>query len=99
MLGLFYNNSEEKSRQPVNLQSFPNLEDAVLNPTPIMSKTNNLQQRKNKNQKVNLPILEETASLLLYNKPLIKQDKVYIMAQPIPALGTLGTPYFMGQKI
>ena len=42
MLGLFYNNSGEGSRQPVDLQSFPNLEDAVLDPTPITSKTNNL---------------------------------------------------------
>ena len=42
MLGPFYNNSGEGSRQPIDLQSFPNLEDAVLDPTPIMSKTNNL---------------------------------------------------------
>jgi len=42
MLGLFYNNSKEESRQPINLQSFFNLEDAVLDLTPIISKTNNL---------------------------------------------------------
>ena len=42
ILGLFYNNSGEKSRQPINLRSFPNLEDAVLDLTPITSKTNNL---------------------------------------------------------
>jgi hypothetical protein len=42
MLGLFYNNSEEESRQPINLQSFPNLEDTVLDPTPTTSRTNNL---------------------------------------------------------
>ena len=42
MLGLFYNNSREGSGQPINLQSFPNLEDIVLDPTPITSKTNNL---------------------------------------------------------
>ena len=93
MLGLFYNNSGEGSRQPIDLQSFPNLEDAVLDPTPITSKTDNLLQREDKNQEVNLPILEETVSLLSYNKLLIEQGKVYIMAQPILALGT---PYFMG---
>ena len=42
MLGLFYINSGEGSRQPINLRSFPNLEDMVLDPTPITSKTNNL---------------------------------------------------------
>ena len=42
MLGPFYNNSGEGSRQPINLQSFPNLEDIVLDPTPATSKTNNL---------------------------------------------------------
>ena len=96
MLGLFYNNSGEGSRQPINLQSFPNLEDAVPDPTSITSKTDNLQQREDKNQEVNLPILEETASPLSNNKLLIEQGKVYIMAQPILALGTLGTPYFTG---
>ena len=96
MLGPFYNNSGEGSRQPVDLRSFPNLEDAVLDPTPATSKTDNLQQREDKNQEVNLPILEETVSPLSNNKPLIEQGKVYIMAQPILALGTLGTPYFTG---
>ena len=42
MLGPFYNDGEEGSRQPTNLRSFPNLEDAVLDPTPITSKTDNL---------------------------------------------------------
>ena len=99
MLGLFYNNSKEESRQPINLQSFFNLEDAVLDLTPIISKTNNLQQREDKNQEVNLSILRETVSPLPCNKPLIEQDKVYIIAQPMLALGTLGTPYFMGQNV
>jgi hypothetical protein len=42
MLGLFYNNGREGSRQPINLRSFPNLEDTVLDLTPITSRTNNL---------------------------------------------------------
>ena len=94
MLGPFYNDSGEGSRQPIDLQSFPDLEDAVPDPTPTASRTNNLQQREDKNQEVNLPILGESISLLPYNKPLIEQDKVYIIAQPMLALGTLGTPYF-----
>jgi len=72
MLGPFYNNGGEGSRQPTNLQSFPNLEDTVLDLTPTTSRTNNFQQKEDKNQEVNLPILGETASPLPYNKPLIE---------------------------
>ena len=72
MLGLFYNNNGEGSGQPINLQSFPNLEDAVPDPTPVTSKTDNLLQREDKNQEVNLPIPEETVSPLSKNKPLIE---------------------------
>ena len=42
MLGLFYNDSGEGSRQPISLRSFPNLEDAVLDLTPIASRTDDL---------------------------------------------------------
>ena len=43
MLDLFYKESREGSRQPVNLQSFFNLEDMVLNLTSAISRTNNSQ--------------------------------------------------------
>ena len=68
MLGLFYKDSREGSRQPGDLRSFPNLEDVVLDPTPAMSRTEDPQQREDKNQEVNLPILGETASPLPYNR-------------------------------
>jgi hypothetical protein len=42
MLGLFYNKGREGSRQLINLRSFPNLEDAVLDLTSIISRTDNL---------------------------------------------------------
>ena len=42
MLGLFYNNSGEGSRQPIDLRSFPNLEDIVPDLTPTTSKADNL---------------------------------------------------------
>ena len=72
MLGLFYNNSGEGSKQPGDLQSFPNLGDAVLDLTPIMSRTDNTQQIEDKNQEVGLPTPGETIGLLPYNKPLMK---------------------------
>ena len=49
MLGPFYKKSRKGSRQPVDLQSFPNPEDTVLDLTPAISKTNDPQQRENKN--------------------------------------------------
>jgi len=42
MLGPFYNNGREGNRQPINLRSFPNLKNAVLDLTSITSRTNNL---------------------------------------------------------
>jgi len=36
---------------------------------------------------------------VLYNRSLIKQDKVYVMAQPMLAWETFKTFYFMGQNI
>ena len=42
MLGLFYNNSGEGSRQPIDLWSFPDLEDAVPDLTPATSKADDL---------------------------------------------------------
>ena len=43
ILGPFYKKSREGSRQPIDLQSFPNLEDTVLDSTPAISRTNNPQ--------------------------------------------------------
>ena len=45
MLSLFYNNSEgakkrEKSKQPVELRSFPKLRHIILTPTSIILGTN-----------------------------------------------------------
>jgi hypothetical protein len=42
MLGPFYKDGGEGSRQPINLQSFPNLEDAVPDLAPTTSRTDNL---------------------------------------------------------
>jgi len=61
--------------------------------------TNNPQQTEDKGHEVYLPIPRETIGLLLFIRLLIKQHKVYIMAQPIPALKTLRTPYFIKQNV
>ena len=58
--------------------------------------TDDLQYIEDKGYKVHLPSYRETISLLPSNRPLMARDKVYIMAQPIPTLGTPRTPYFIG---
>jgi hypothetical protein len=68
----------------------------ILALTPITLGTNNPQYIEDKGHKVHPPIYEETTSLLPSNRPLIARDKVYVIAQPIPALGTPRTPYFTG---
>ena len=40
ILGPFYKKSREGSRQPVNLQIFPNLENMVLDLISVIFKTN-----------------------------------------------------------
>ena len=103
MLGPFYSNNkstkkEEKSKQLTKLQYFFKLRDAVLTLIFIILKTDNPQQIKDKSYKVHSPI-PKNASWLPSNRLLLVQDKVYIIAQPIPTLGTLGTPYFIKQNI
>ena len=61
-----------------------------------MLRTNNPQYIEDKGYKAHPPIYRKIISLLPFNKLLIERDKVYIIAQPIPALGTPGTPYFTG---
>ena len=41
MLGPYYKDSGNGNKQPINLQSFPNLEDVKLALTSIISRTNN----------------------------------------------------------
>ena len=104
MLGPFYNNNEnirqrEGNKQPIDLRSFPNPGDAVLTLIPIILRTGNPQQTKDKNYKVNLLILRRTVNSMPYNRLLIERNKVYVMAQPMPALETPKTLYFTGQNI
>jgi hypothetical protein len=101
ILGPFYNNSKgarkgEESKQPIKPRSSLKPGDIILALTPTILGTNNLQYIEDKGYKVHLPIYRETISTLPSNRLLIAQDKVYIIAQPIPTLGTPRTPYFTG---
>jgi hypothetical protein len=101
MLGLFYNNSKgarkgEESKQPIKLQGSLKLGDAILALTPATLGTNNPQHAEDKGHEVHLPVYREDISSLPSNRLLMAQDKVYIIAQPIPALETPRTSYFIG---
>ena len=58
-----------------------------------LPRTDNPQQMKDKSCKGHLQALDTP-----YNQQSTTQDKIYVMVQPIPTLGTAGTPYFAGQK-
>ena len=104
IFGVFYNNSEgarkvEESKSPIKLRSSLKPGDAIPAPTPATLGTNNPQHTEDKGHKVHPPAYKEATSSLPFNRPLMARDKVYIMAQPIPALGTPRIPYFTGQNI
>jgi len=103
MLGLFYNNNKgarkgEESKQPIKPQSSLKLGDIILALTPITLGTDNPQYTEDKGHEVHLPSYRETTSSLPSNRLLMARDKVYIIAQPIPTLGTPRTPHFTGQN-
>jgi hypothetical protein len=100
ILGLFYNNSKgarkgEESKQPIKPRGSLKPGDVIPALTPATSGTDNPQHIEDKVYKVRLPIYREDTSSLPSNRLLIARDKVYIMAQPIPAPGTPRTPYFI----
>ena len=59
--------------------------------------TNNLQQTKDISRKDHLQAPKE--ALDARNQQSTAQDKIYIMVQPMPAPGTVGTPYFTKQDV
>jgi hypothetical protein len=101
ILGPFYNNSKgarkgEESKQSIKLQSSLKPGDIIPALTPVILGTNNPQYTEDKGHKVRPPVYRETISSLPSNRPLMAQDKVYVIAQPIPTLGTPRTSYFTG---
>ena len=85
ILGPFYNDSKgakkgEESKQPIKLRSSLKLGDTILALTPAILGTNNPQYIEDKGYKVHPPVYRETTSSLPSNRPLMAQDKVYIIA-------------------
>ena len=65
---------------------------------PVTSRTDNPQQTKEMSRKDHLKAPEEALDAPR-NQQSTAQDKIYVMAQPMPAPGTAGTPYFIGQNV
>ena len=63
---------------------------------PVIPRTNNPQQTKDESYRDYLQAPKDASP---YNQQLTAQDKICVMVQPMPALGTIGTPYFVGQNV
>ena len=66
--------------------------------SPVTSRTDDLQQTKDESRKDHLQAPKEALGTPR-SQQSTAQDKIYIMVQPIPALGTIRTPYFVKQNI
>ena len=66
---------------------------------PVTPRTDNPQQTKDRGRKDHLQAPKEALNTSPYNQQLTAQDRIYIMVQPMPAPGTVKTPYFTGQNV
>jgi hypothetical protein len=62
-------------------------------------RTDDPQQTKDISRKDHLQAPEEALDASPYDQQSTAQDKIYVMVQPMPAPGTVGTPYFTGQDV
>jgi hypothetical protein len=65
--------------------------------SPVTPRTNNPQQTKDMSRKDHLQVPKEV--LDVRNQQLTAREKIYVMVQPMPAPGTVRTPYFTGQDV
>ena len=65
--------------------------------SPVTPRTDDPQQTKDVSRKDHLQAPKE--ALDARSQQSTARDKIYIMVQPMPAPGTVGTPYFMGQDV
>ena len=62
-------------------------------------RTDNPQQTKDKSRKDHLQVPKEALGASSYDQQSTAQDKIYVVVQPMPAPGTVGTPYFTEQNV
>lgn len=66
--------------------------------SPVTPRTDDAQQTKDESRKDHLQAPKEALDAP-DNQQLTARDKIYVMVQPMPAPGTVGTPYFAGQNV
>ena len=64
--------------------------------SPVTPGTNDPEQTKDESRKDHLQAPKEALDAPSCNQQLTARDRIYVMVQPIPALGTIRTPYFIG---
>ena len=66
--------------------------------SPVTPRTDGPQQTKDMSRKDHLQAPKEALDAP-HSQQSTAQDKIYVMVQPMPAPGTVGTPYFIGQDV
>ena len=66
--------------------------------SPVTPRTDDPQQTKDESRKDHLQAPKEALGAPR-SQQSTAQDKIYVMVQPMPAPGTVGTPYFVGQNV
>ena len=64
----------------------------------VTPRINDPQQTKDRGHKDRLQAPKEALNASPYDQQSTAQDRIYVMVQPMPAPGTVGTPYFTGQN-
>ena len=67
--------------------------------SPVIPRTNDPQQIKDISCKDHLQAPKDALDTLPYDQQSTARDRIYVVVQPIPAPGTAGTPYFIGQNV
>jgi hypothetical protein len=65
----------------------------------VTLRTDGPQQTKDESRKDHLQAPKEALDAPSCNQQSTARDKIYVMVQPMPAPGTVGTPYFIGQDV
>ena len=71
----------------------------LLQRSPVTPRTNDPQQTKDMSRKDHLQAPKEALDTSPYDQQSTARDRIYVVVQPMPAPGTVGTPYFTGQDV
>jgi len=67
--------------------------------SPVTPRTDDPQQTNDMSRKDHLQAPEEALDASPYDQQSTTQDRIYVVTQPMPAPGTIGTPYFIGLDV